>query len=59
MKSYVPMMVAEAEAFFGRWGEAGEVDLKVGRVGKACCFCYTPSSHTHFSRGCGTMLIDV
>jgi len=29
MRTYVPMIVAEAEAFFAKWGEAGTVDLKV------------------------------
>eukprot|EP00002_Diphylleia_rotans_P033394 TRINITY_DN7099_c0_g1_i1.p1 TRINITY_DN7099_c0_g1~~TRINITY_DN7099_c0_g1_i1.p1 ORF type:complete len:494 (-),score=99.23 TRINITY_DN7099_c0_g1_i1:159-1640(-) len=28
LKSYVPQIVAEAEAYFNRWGEEGEVNIK-------------------------------
>eukprot|EP00002_Diphylleia_rotans_P008328 TRINITY_DN1810_c0_g1_i1.p1 TRINITY_DN1810_c0_g1~~TRINITY_DN1810_c0_g1_i1.p1 ORF type:complete len:494 (-),score=107.30 TRINITY_DN1810_c0_g1_i1:102-1583(-) len=28
LKSYVPQIVQEAEAYFGKWGEEGEVNLK-------------------------------
>jgi sterol 14-demethylase len=29
MRTYVPLIVAEAEAFFAKWGESGTIDLKI------------------------------